>query len=168
MSIAEEFQKIGVKLLVVDEIHYHKSFEQDLKIIYDFFDMQVVFSGSSAIALSNADLSRRALVYDVPILSFREFLELKLNKKFDSISYEKLLTGHTQEAFKIISQIKPLKYFDEYLDFGAYPFFLEGGEQDYVMKLITAINKTVESDLLQLFKIEPQNIALLKNDVPFF
>jgi len=162
LSIAEEFQKRGIKLLVVDEIHYQKNFEQDLKTIYDFFDIQVIFSGSSAIALSNADLSRRALVYDVPILSFREFLELKLDKKFDSIKYENLLTNHTQEAFKIISQIKPLKYFDEYLDFGAYPFFLEGGEQDYVMKLTTAINKTLESDLLQLFKIDPQNIALLK------
>jgi len=162
LSIAEEFQKRGVKLLVVDEIHYQKNFEQDLKTIYDFFDMQVVFSGSSAIALSNADLSRRALVYDVPILSFREFLELKLDKKFETISYERLVINHTEEAFKIISQIKPLKYFDDYLNFGAYPFFLEGGEQDYVMKLTTAINKTLESDLLQLFKIDPQNIALLK------
>jgi len=162
LSIAEEFQKRGVKLLVVDEIHYQKNFEQDLKTIYDFFDIQVVFSGSSAIALSNADLSRRALVYDIPILSFREFLELKLDMSFESISYETLLTHHSQEAFKIISQIKPLKYFDEYLSFGAYPFFLEGGEQDYVMKLTTAINKTLESDLLQLFKIDPQNVALLK------
>ena len=162
LSIAEEFQKLGVKLLVVDEIHYQKNFEQDLKTIYDFFDMQVIFSGSSAIALSNADLSRRALVYDVPILSFREFLELKLDIRLDSIPYDTLLTNHTQEAFKIISQIKPLKYFDEYLKFGAYPFFLEGGEQDYVMKLTIAINKTLESDLLQLFKIDPQNISLLK------
>ena len=162
LSIAEEFQKRGIKLLVVDEIHYQKNFEQDLKTIYDFFDMQVVFSGSSAIALSNADLSRRALVYDVPVLSFREFLELKLDIRLDSISYNRLLTSHTQESFKIISLIKPLKYFDEYLSFGAYPFFLEGGEQDYVMKLTIAINKTIESDLLQLFKIDPQNIALLK------
>ena len=162
LNIAEELQKRGVKLLVVDEIHYQKDFEQDLKTIYDFFDMKVIFSGSSAIALSNADLSRRALVYDVPILSFREFLELKLKIELEPVAYETLLTQHTQEAFKIISVIKPLKYFDEYLKFGAYPFFLEGGEQDYVMKLTMAVNKTLESDLLQLFKIDPQNVSLLK------
>ncbi|MCH9741211.1 MAG: AAA family ATPase [Epsilonproteobacteria bacterium] len=162
LSVAEEFQKRGIKVLVVDEIHYQKDFEQDLKTIYDFFDIQVVFSGSSAIALSNADLSRRALVYSVPILSFREFLELKLNIELKSISYEQLLSSHTQEAFNVISQIKPLKYFDNYLNFGVYPFFLEGGEQEYVMKLTAAVNKTVESDLLQLFKIDPQNISLLK------
>ena len=162
LSIAQELQKRGVKLLVVDEIHYQKDFEQDLKTIYDFFEIQVIFSGSSAIALSNADLSRRALVYDVPILSFREFLELKLEIELEPIAYETLLAQHIQEAFKIISKIKPFKYFDEYLKFGAYPFFLEGGEQDYVMKLTIAINKTLESDLLQLFKIDPQKVSLLK------
>ncbi|HHD81404.1 MAG TPA: hypothetical protein ENK99_07460, partial [Campylobacterales bacterium] len=60
-----------------DEIHYQKDFANDLKTIYYFFDIKVLFSGSSAIALSNADLSRRAVVYTLPVLSFREFIELK-------------------------------------------------------------------------------------------
>ncbi len=162
LSIAEAFFKRGVKVLVVDEIHYQRDFEQDLKTIYDFFDIQIVFSGSSAIALSQADLSRRALVYTVPVLSFREYLELKLDIKLKLISFDQLLTNHTQFSFEIISRIKPLKYFESYLDFGVYPFFLEGGEQDYVMKLTTAVNKTIESDLLQLFNIDPKNISLLK------
>lgn len=162
LTIAEEFQKRGIKVLVVDEIHYQRDFEQDLKTIYDFFDIQIVFSGSSAIALSQADLSRRALVYNIPILSFREYLELNLDMKLEPVNFDALLTDHTQQAFKIISKLKPLKYFESYLDFGAYPFFLEGSEQDYVMKLTTAVNKTIESDLLQLFNIDPKNIALLK------
>ncbi len=162
LSIAEAFFKRGVKVLVVDEIHYQRDFEQDLKTIYDFFDIQIVFSGSSAIALSQADLSRRALVYTVPVLSFREYLELKLDIKLKPISFDQLLTNHTQFSFEIISRIKPLKYFEAYLDFGVYPFFLEGGEQDYVMKLTAAVNKTIESDLLQLFNIDPKNISLLK------
>jgi hypothetical protein len=162
LSLAESFYKKGVKVLVVDEIHYQKDFEQDLKTIYDFFDMQIVFSGSSAIALSEADLSRRALVYTIPILSFREYLELRLDTTFSPIDFETLLSDHVQQAFTIISELKPLQYFEEYLDFGAYPFFLEGNEQDYIMKLTTAVNKTIESDLLQLFNIDPKNIAVLK------
>ena len=162
LDIAEGFFKRGVKVLVVDEIHYQRDFEKDLKTIYDFFDMQIVFSGSSAIALSQADLSRRALVYTIPILSFREYLELKLDIVLEPVTLERLLTNHIQYSFEIISRIKPLKYFESYLDFGAYPFFLEGGEQDYVMKLTTAVNKTIESDLLQLFNIDPKNISLLK------
>ncbi len=162
LTIAEEFQKRGIKVLVVDEIHYQRDFEKDLKTIYDFFDIQIVFSGSSAIALSQADLSRRALVYNIPVLSFREYLELKLDIKLEIVGFDTLLTEHTQQAFEIISKLKPLKYFEGYLDFGAYPFFLEGTEQDYIMKLTTAVNKTIESDLLQLFNIDPKNIALLK------
>ena len=162
LEIAQEFYKRGVKVLVVDEIHYQKDFEQDLKTIYDFFDMQVVFSGSSAIALSGADLSRRALVYQVPILSFREYLELRLNQKFESLEFETLLKKHEEKAFEIISKVKPLQYFDDYLNYGAYPFFLEGSKEDYIMKLTLAINKTIESDLLQIFNIDPKNISLLK------
>jgi predicted AAA+ superfamily ATPase len=162
LSIAEEFQKRGIKVLVVDEIHYQRDFEKDLKTIYDFFDIQVVFSGSSAIALSNADLSRRALIYNIPILSFREFLELKLNIELKAFNLEQILESHIKYAFEVISKFKPLKYFDEYLNCGVYPFFLEGGEQDYIMKLTDAINKTIESDLLQLFNIDPKNISLLK------
>ena len=162
LLLAESFYKKGVKVLVVDEIHYQRDFEKDLKTIYDFFDIQIVFSGSSAIALSEADLSRRALVYTIPILSFREYLELRLGETFEPLGFDSLLKDHTQHSFEIISKLKPLQYFEEYLNFGAYPFFLEGTEQDYVMKLTTAVNKTIESDLLQLFSIDPKNIALLK------
>jgi predicted AAA+ superfamily ATPase len=123
LSIAEEFQKRGIKVLVVDEIHYQRDFEKDLKTIYDFFDIQVVFSGSSAIALSNADLSRRALIYNIPILSFREFLELKLDIELKAFNLEQILESHIKYAFELISKLKPLKYFDEYLNCGVYPFF---------------------------------------------
>ncbi|PKN14637.1 MAG: hypothetical protein CVU67_04625 [Deltaproteobacteria bacterium HGW-Deltaproteobacteria-24] len=63
---------------------YFPYFEKDLKLIYDYLDLKVIFSGSSAIQLehSKADLSRRAILYRFQGLSFREFLELKLDKKF--------------------------------------------------------------------------------------
>jgi len=67
--------------LAIDEIHKIKDFEIYLKEIYDFLDIKVLFSGSSAMSLHHkkADLSRRAMLYRVKGLSFREFLELKLN-----------------------------------------------------------------------------------------
>ncbi|MFA7070329.1 MAG: AAA family ATPase, partial [Sulfurimonas sp.] len=84
-SIADEFQKRGGEVLIIDEIHKIKSFEIDLKLIYDsFFSLNVVFTGSNAVAIDNAkaDLSRRAVVYKLPVLSFREFLELETDEKF--------------------------------------------------------------------------------------
>ncbi len=63
-DIADMFAKSGGKVLVIDEIHKYKNFEIDLKEIYDFLDLQVIFSGSSVIQLehSKADLSRRAVI----------------------------------------------------------------------------------------------------------
>lgn len=39
------------------------------------FSLNVVFTGSNAVAIDNAkaDLSRRAIIYKLPVLSFREF-----------------------------------------------------------------------------------------------
>jgi len=34
-SIADSFQKVGGKILIIDEIHKIKDFEIDLKLIYD-------------------------------------------------------------------------------------------------------------------------------------
>ena len=88
-AIADEFQKKGGEVLIIDEIHKIKNFEIDLKLIYDsFFSLNIVFTGSNAIAIDNAkaDLSRRAVIHRLPVLSFREFLELETNENFESIS----------------------------------------------------------------------------------
>ena len=47
---------------MIDEIHKAKDFAKHIKAIYDFTDLQVIFSGSSAmkIAHESSDLSRRA------------------------------------------------------------------------------------------------------------
>ena len=162
LDIVETAYKKGVRLIAFDEIHYKKDFERELKSIYDFFDIQVIFSGSSAIALASSDLSRRAVIYDVSVLSFREFLELRLNDRFDSFDLEYILNNHEKIAFDVISRIRPLKYFEEYIKFGAYPFFLESSQDTYMLKLLEVINKTIENELLYLFNIDIKNIHNLK------
>ncbi|WP_456471072.1 DUF4143 domain-containing protein [Caminibacter sp.] len=95
-------------------------------------------------------------------MSFREFLELSLKEKFNSFSFEEILQNHEEIAFNIISEIKPIKYFENYLQYGAYPFFLTSTEESFILKLIEVINKTIESDLLYLFNIDIRNIHILK------
>ena len=162
ITITEDAYKHGIKVIAFDEIHYQKDFEKDLKTIYDFFDIQVIFSGSSAIALSTADLGRRAVIYDVAVLSFREFLELKLNLTLPKITLDEIIKNHSNISAKISKDIRVLKYFKEYLKTGAYPFFLESSQETYYMKLLEVVNKTIENDLLYLFHIEPSNIFILK------
>jgi len=163
-SIADDFQKLGGKVLIVDEIHKLKSFETDLKLIYDsFFDLQVIFTGSSAVAIDNskADLSRRAMVYRLPVLSFREYLELETGKNFDAYRLDEILTGHTHIASAVVSEIKPLKYLSPYLKNGAYPFY-RNGEGSYLQKLLSASMQVLETDLPAIYNIDYDKINALK------
>jgi predicted AAA+ superfamily ATPase len=162
-EIAEMFSNIGGKVLVIDEIHKYKDFEIELKEIYDFLDLKVIFSGSSAMVIEHkkADLSRRAMIYRLKGLSFREYLELKFAKSFPSYSIEEIVKDHRSIATEITKSIKPLEYFKEYLKYGYYPFIFES-QNTYCIKLEETINTVIESDLPIVFNIEPGNIHKLK------
>jgi len=161
LDIAKEFASYGGKLLILDEIHNQDDFAVDLKTIWDFLEINVIFSGSSALHLDNADLSRRVIKYSLPTLSFREFVEIQTNQKFTKFTLEEILTKHSQHSQEILSKIKPLKYFKDYFQFGFYPFYLED-EESVGMKLTEAINKTIDVDLLQLYNIDPKKLRNIK------
>jgi len=126
-DIAYEFYKVGGELLIIDEIHKYKNFEKELKKIYDMLKLQVIFSGSSALQLdhSKGDLSRRARLYTMKGLSFKEFIEIKKEITLPSFKLEELLENHTEIAQELLKQIKPYEFWKEYLEFGYYPFYFE-------------------------------------------
>lgn len=163
-AIADAFQKIGGQLLIIDEIHKSKSFEVELKLIYDsFFELAVIFTGSSAAAINHAkaDLSRRAMIYHLPVLSFREFLELETKKQFAVASLDSILSDHTQLSMDIVSQIKPLAYLPAYLEHGAYPFYKEACET-YLPRLLSASNQVIETDIPALYPLDYDKVNALK------
>jgi len=163
-NIADAFQKIGGKVLIIDEIHKVKDFEIALKLIYDsFFELQVIFTGSSAVALDHAkaDLSRRAVIYVLPVLSFREYLELETNETFSSYTLNDILENHTQIAIDILSKVKPLAYFDTYIKEGAYPFYKDG-RGSYMQKLLSATMQVLSTDLPSIYAIEHDKINSFK------
>jgi len=53
-EIAKEFSSFGGELLIIDEIHKADNFAHELKTIYDFLDIKVIFSGSSALEIENS------------------------------------------------------------------------------------------------------------------
>jgi predicted AAA+ superfamily ATPase len=163
-AIADAFQKVGGEVLIVDEIHKIKNFEIDLKLIYDsFWGLQVIFTGSNALAIDHAkaDLSRRAIIYRLPVLSFREYLELESGEVLPSYGLEEILENHSTIAIDTLAKIKPLAYFDDYLKHGAYPFYKDGAES-YLKKLLMATTQVLSSDLPAIYKIEYDKINALK------
>ena len=161
LEIAKEFASYGGKLLILDEIHNQENFAVDLKTIWDFLEINVIFSGSSALHLDNADLSRRVLKYTLPTLSFREFIEMQTSQQFAKLTLEDIVLNHAQHSQEVLAKIKPLKYFKDYFNFGFYPFYLED-EDSVSMKLAEAINKTIDIDLLKIYNIDPKKLRNIK------
>jgi len=97
----EEYASLGGKYVFIDEIHKVKDFQSHMKSIYDFLDLKVYFSGSSALYLNNPDLARRFSMFKLPVLSLREFIELSTNLKFTPFKLEEIINNHDEIAFEI-------------------------------------------------------------------
>lgn len=128
MDLAETFVLNGGKHLFIDEVHRYPQWSMILKNLYDFYpDLQIIVSGSSAIALelSKADLGRRASVYTLYPLSFREFVALHHHKTLPRISLMEVLEHHEAIAVELNKKIRSIELFNLYLRFGTYPFWKE-------------------------------------------
>ena len=162
-DLAQEFESLGGEYLFIDEVHKYDNWSSDIKNIYDFLDLKVIFSGSSMLQIhrQNGDLSRRAVVYNLENLSFREYLKIKDIYEFNSFTLEEILSNHTKIATEITKDIKILPHFKEYLQYGAYPFILEGIDS-YHQKIIAIVNQILEVDMPYVTNIDMTQIKKIK------
>jgi len=162
-AVAEAFSKEEGEVLVIDEIHKYPNFETELKMIYDMLDLKVIFSGSSALKIDNAkaDLSRRAILYHVYGLSFREFVELSKGISLKYYSLDDLLTDHVNIAYELLEKFNLTLLFREYLQNGYYPFYFEDKES-YLIRLNETVNTVIEVDIPSIFPIEYDSISNIK------
>lgn len=162
-NIAREYFAYGGQALFIDEIHKYSDWSVELKNIIDTYRKhQIVFTGSSSLNLeqSKADLSRRVVYHKLLGVSFREFLTLSLNIEVEHITLENLINHHV----KIANQFKGipiLKYFSDYLEYGYYPFFLEG-LNDYLAKVNNMIEKVLFEDIAVVYNLRQTTIPILK------
>ncbi|MCM1170288.1 MAG: AAA family ATPase [Bacteroides sp.] len=158
VELADEFVKEGGTRLCIDEVHKYKGWSRELKQIYDVHpDLLIVFTGSSVLDIKagEADLSRRALMYSMQGLSFREYLELFHGIKTPALSLQEILD---HKAY--ISEIPhPLPLFKTYLREGYYPFSRESG---FVLRMEQVISQTVESDIPQYADMKASTARKLK------
>jgi predicted AAA+ superfamily ATPase len=164
IDFIERFRQLGGKAVYIDEVHKYPGWAREIKNIYDLYpDMKIVFTGSSVIEIlkQDVDLSRRAVMYTLQGLSFREYLNLVSGETFDVLQFNDLLTKHTELSMSICSKIKPLAFWDEYLKTGYYPYFNEN-KNVYYIRLEQAINLTLETDLNFIDGFDAKNIPKIK------
>jgi len=163
-DLAETFYRKGGKLLLLDEVHKYSNWSRELKLIYDDFDdLKVFFTSSSLLDIykGESDLSRRVTSYFLKELSFREFLSFKKNIQLPSHSLEALLQNHQSIALTLLQDFKPFVHFEEYLKYGAFPYY-DNDPFSYYQKLLQTIQLILEIDLPGIEHIEYHNIAKIK------
>ena len=156
-ELADAFVKIGGKYLFIDEIHKYKDWSRELKLIYDYHkELHVVFTGSSVLDIAKGafDLSRRALMYEMQGLSYREYLELFHDIKFPVCKLQQLL----QQEVEITNGFLPLQHFADYLQRGYYPF-ADGDIYQYIQQVV---NATIETDIPQYADLSVSTARKLK------
>ena len=162
--LADEFAKQGGKYLYLDEVHNYIGWSREIKNIYDSYpDMKIVFTGSSLLEVykGEADLSRRAITYQLFGLSFREFLEFEYGIKHDSVAVDDIMVNHKKLALTIVEEIKPLVAFNEYIRYGYFPYYKEDKEL-YNMRLLSTLNTIIEVDLPAMEKIDYYSVVKIK------
>jgi len=164
LDLVDFFVKRGGKFLFLDEVHKYPLWSQAIKNIYDDFpNLKVVFTGSSLLEILNAraDLSRRAIVYDIQGLSYREFLNITQKTDFQAVSLSDILKNHKEISDEILLKVKPLQFFNDYLQHGYYPFFTEGISR-FPYRLEEVVNMILEVELPLLRNVEPAYVRKLK------
>ncbi len=170
IDLADNFYKNAGEYLFIDEIHKYADWSRELKNIYDSFPtMKVVFTGSSVLNIlkGSADLSRRAIIYKLHGLSFREYLKLFHNYDTEVYTLEQIINNEV----KLENIQHPLPLFNHYLQRGYYPF---GIENEMDLRLGQIIVQTLESDIPQYANLNvgtsrklKRLLSIIAQSVPF-
>lgn len=170
------FYKNGGQILVLDEVHKYKNWSLEIKNAYDFYpELKIIFTGSSIIdiAKQEGDLSRRALLYELVGLSFREYLSMMQIVDLPILNLKDLLHNPSEIKRKIPQNFRPQEHFGNYLNYGYYPFGLTDTSTVY-QRINQLIRTIVEIDMAELKDFDIRNakkilqlIYVIAQQVPF-
>ena len=155
-----EFYKY--KVFFLDEIHFYKGYEKDLKTIYDFLDVKIFFTSSVSLSLYNSvyDLSRRIKIYNIYPFSYREYLSIKANIDIDAISLKDI-----KEKNWNVDHIREGHRFKEFISGGLMPFSLE--EPDVLLMQRNILEKIIYRDIPLVAKLTTDELELIKKTLDF-
>ena len=175
-DLVDDFVKRGGKYLFLDEVHKYPSWAQEIKNVYDNYpQLSIVFTGSSLLEILNvrADLSRRADIYHLPGLSFREYMEMFHGIRLPTYSFPDILERHSDISDEVLSLFRPLQFFDDYLREGYYPFYVENPKR-FPVRLEETVNMILEIELPLLRHVDyayvhriKQLLQIISQSTPF-
>lgn len=165
LDLAELAEQNGITHLFIDEVHRLRGWERQIKNVYDFHPtLNIVFTGSSLLEIDHsiADLSRRCLLYSLPGLSFREYMEFE-GYSFDAIELQEILYRHIELSSQIRSECDGIiKHFTKYLRHGFYPFYTTETESDYLTRVNNMVASVIDYDIPAVENVEYATLVKAK------
>jgi uncharacterized protein len=169
-TAAEYFKYYG-DCVIVDEVHKHKDWSVEAKALYDAYpDKQFIILGSSTLSIKSekGDLSRRALSYSLPPLSFREYLQLNYQTVYPVCSLSQILEDHENLSGRLVAAHKNiLADFNEFLMMGSFPFFLNNTMDEYFNILSNVVDKVIYEDISTIKTLKSFSSLKLKKLLAF-
>lgn len=162
-DFAGEFYRGGGRVLLIDQVFKQQNWSSELRKCYDSYpDLKIVFTGSSVMRLKQENVELNGIVksYNLTGFSFREFLNFKTGNNFPAYKLDNILYNHESITKEILAKVSPLKYFQEYIHHGFYPFFLEN--RNYSENLLKTMNMMIEVDILLIKQIELKYLTKIK------
>lgn len=162
--VNELYEVEGIRYFFLDEVHKYADWNQALKNIHDSYpDIHLIFSGSSSIDLISGayDLSRRGVLFRMGGMSFREYLRFEGIADFAPVTLTDLLDSRA-ELEQAVAEIPKLRgHFKRYLEYGYYPFYLEGTDS-YHQKLQRVVEKTIYEDIATYYRLGTDKLPCLR------
>ncbi len=146
----------GYEGVIIDEVHYAADWSIHLKALYDDFpDKTFWVSDSSSLILraGEADLSRRYMPMEMPLMSFREYLFLEAGEIFP-VYHPGDLNLPAQPTSTLLQQ------FLDYRSHGTRPFYQDG---NFPARYMAVLDKVLNNDIpFFLPRITENNLRLMR------
>ncbi len=154
--------RYGAALFLLDEVHFHDRINEDLKKIYDFLDVRVVFTSSVALRMigSSHDLSRRVRLVRLPPFSFREYLYFNTGASLPVLNIEQVYDRQWTPAHLRYGHL-----FDDYLRGGLLPLSLD--EPDVFPLLRNVLETIITRDIPSAARLAVDELDRIRTLVRF-
>ena len=163
-SLAEDLSKnFGVRNLLLDEVHFSSSIDRDLKKIFDFLDLKIIFTSSVSLLMQESayDLSRRVLLHPIRQFSFREYLFFSdHSEEMNVLSIENLVSGNYSSGY-----LRWEDLFERYLQKAILPFSLES--QEPLLQLKNILAKVIQKDLPRVASLRVEELDRIEKLLSF-
>ncbi|MEI7501632.1 MAG: AAA family ATPase [Bacteroidota bacterium] len=151
-------ETFGTKYVMVDEIHALSDWQGQIKKIYDFSAIRIIFTSSSSIELSEGkhDLSRRLTLQSLPLFSFREYLLFRKKVEIPVITLDEIMASHTLLYQKVFSYESD---FLAYSTLGALPACLESPLSSVIVAIV---DKVIQKDMLSAARLSQEDLLNIR------